>query len=48
MKIKNICINRNVFEEEIEDKLKKKGVKKEQIINITEDERFFTLWYWNY
>ena len=48
MKIKNISINRNDFEEEIEDKLRMKGIKKKQIINITEDEMFFTLWYWTY
>lgn len=46
MKIKSITIDKQYFEEDIEDKMKGRSVKKSNIINVTQDENFTTLWYW--
>ena len=48
MNIKRITIDKRYFQEDIKHCLKQNGVKKKQILNITEDENFTTLWYWTY
>jgi len=48
MKIKKITIDKKYFEEDIEHKMNNESVKKKNIINITQDKHFTTLWYWCY
>ncbi len=47
MKIpKKFKIDKKYFLEDIEILMEKRGVSKENVISITEDKHFTTLWYW--
>jgi hypothetical protein len=44
--IKNISIDKRYFDEDIPKYLKRNNIKRHDIINITQDVNFTTLWYW--
>lgn len=46
MKIKSKTIDKDYFEEQIDDFMCKNNIQKSDVISITQDKNFTTLWYW--
>ena len=47
MEIKRKAIDRRYFEEDVKKFIEDKGIKREDVINVTDDGiNFTTLWYW--
>ena len=46
MKIKSKTIDKTYFEKEIDEFMAKNNIQKSDVISITQNESFTTLWYW--